>query len=118
MRSLLACLACLLAACAHEPAAELVAPYEEGSTLPGGYKVGAIERTDEGAIVVRLEGDPAADVLFFRREDDAPAFTRTPHCNVVFDSSLPSGSPTPQALGLAVQALADAARSGDGMCRD
>ncbi|MBW2262975.1 MAG: glycosyltransferase family 39 protein, partial [Deltaproteobacteria bacterium] len=38
--------------------------------------------------------------------------------NVVFDSSLPSGSPTPQALGLAVQALADAARSGDGMCRD
>jgi len=111
MSPLLAGLLCLLASTAGP-----IDPYTVGSGLPGGYRIEAMERTGEGAFVVTLEGDPPARVLFFRREDDVPAFTRTASCNVVYDSSLPPGSPTPQDLGRAVQALADAAD--EDLCRE
>jgi 4-amino-4-deoxy-L-arabinose transferase-like glycosyltransferase len=111
MSPLLAGLLCLLAS-TQGP----IEPYAVGSELPGGYRIDAMERTDGGAFVVTLEGDPPARVLFLRREDDVPAFTRTEHCNVVYDSNLPSGSPTPQGLGAAIQALVRAAAEDDREC--
>jgi hypothetical protein len=116
MRPFLATLACLLFSCAHEPAGTLIAPYTEGSTLPGGYRIETIEHDEAGAIAVRLAGDPAAEVLFFGRDDGAPAFTRTTHCDVIYDSDLPQGSRTPAGLARAVEALAGAAGDSDDLC--
>lgn len=116
MRPLLAAIGCPLASCAQEPAGELIAPYTEGSTLPGGYRIETIEQTEEGALAVRLAGDPAARVLFFGRDDAAPAFTRTTHCDVIYESDLPQGSRTPAGLAQAVEALAGAAGDSDELC--
>ncbi len=117
-----AALSCLLLAAgpagsAGDPPAELVAPFKVGSKVGPDHVIEDVRQESAGAILVQLSGPSGQVLVHFRRRDDSlPAFARTGRCDVVYRSSSPAGSRTPEGLDLAIQELVGAARLHDEAC--
>ena len=100
-----------------DPAAALVAPLKAGSPLPGDYTLIGLGPSTASCIKVTIEGHGnAVDVKFMKRCGKSPAFTRTPRCNVIYETGGPSGIETPEPLALAVRHLAGKAALHDDAC--
>ncbi len=96
----------------------LMAFFEEGHPLAGGYQVVEIDRAPDPPRSLWVEGpDGRFHVVFQPRDDDAPFFAQTPRCNLLYRTSDgDAGVTTPDGLGAALTDLAAIAEARDLHC--
>lgn len=101
---------------ASDPA-DLVAPLSVGDPLEGGYVIRSVEMDEDGTVTVTVSDDEGTvRIRFLHRDETAPAYARTEHCDVIWETEQDQAAQTPESLDRAIRQLVEAARGQDGIC--